>query len=169
MVSKPTLSGRSDASTDGVVIPFPVTQISGRDYNGAAMRPRTAPIERSSESFELGEWEVRPRNNELVSGRGTRHLEPMVMDLLVFMTASAPEVVSKNAIIDTVWEGRFISEGTLTNTIAELRRVLGDDARHPRFIETIPKRGYRVVAEIKGRELIAAFDRGERGSVQTRR
>jgi DNA-binding winged helix-turn-helix (wHTH) protein/tetratricopeptide (TPR) repeat protein len=104
---------------------------------------------------------VRPRDNELVLGQETRHLEPMVMDLLVFMTASAPEVVSKNAIIDSVWEGRYISEGTLTNTIAELRRVLGDDARHPRFIETIPKRGYRVVAEIRGLKTIKALGRGE--------
>ena len=161
IVSKLRHSSRQNEGAGGGVIPFPATHISGRDYNGPAMRPRTAPIERSSESFELGEWEVRPRNNELVSGRETRHLEPMVMDLLVFMTACAPEVVSKNAIIDTVWEGRFISEGTLTNTIAELRRVLGDDARRPRFIETIPKRGYRVVAEIKGQEMIAAFDRGD--------
>lgn len=124
------------------------------------MRPKPAPVERSGGSFELGGWEVRPRNNELVSGSETRHLEPMVMDLLVFMTASAPEVVSKNAIIDTVWDGRFISEGTLTNTIAELRRVLGDDARRPRFVETIPKRGYRVIAEIKGADSIADDGRG---------
>ena len=97
----------------------------------------------------LGDWEVRPRHNELVSGQETRHLEPKAMDLLVFMASSAPEVVSKNAIIDSVWEGRIISEGTLTNTIAELRRALGDDARHPRYIETIPKRGYCVVAAVE--------------------
>ncbi len=97
----------------------------------------------------LGDWEVRPRHNELVSEQETRHLEPKAMDLLVFMTSSAPEVVSKNAIIDSVWEGRIISEGTLTNTIAELRRALGDDARHPRYIETIPKRGYRLVAAVE--------------------
>jgi DNA-binding winged helix-turn-helix (wHTH) protein/tetratricopeptide (TPR) repeat protein len=97
----------------------------------------------------LGDWEVRPRHNELVSGQETRHLEPKAMDLLVFMASSAPEVASKNAIIDSVWEGRFISEGTLTNTIAELRRALGDDARHPRYIETIPKRGYCLVAAVE--------------------
>jgi DNA-binding winged helix-turn-helix (wHTH) protein/tetratricopeptide (TPR) repeat protein len=146
--------------THGVVIPFPATHALGSDYNGAAMRPETAPQEHSNSSFELGDWEVRPRHNELVSGRETRHLEPMVMDLLVFMTVSAPEVVSKNAIIDSVWEGRFISEGTLTNTIAELRRVLGDDARSPRYIETIPKRGYRVVANVTGVDAFTAVGGG---------
>ena len=153
-------SDRAVAGTFGVVIPFPATHVSGSDYNGAAMRPETAPQEKSSGSFELGDWKVRPRNNELASGRETRHLEPMVMDLLVFMTVSAPEVVSKNAIIDSVWEGRFISEGTLTNTIAELRRVLGDDARSPRYIETIPKRGYRVVADVQGVDAFTAVGGG---------
>ena len=155
-VGKPILGG-------GVVVPFPNTRTAGKDYNGAAMRPKTALREAASGFFELGDWEVRPNNNELVTGRETRHLEPMVMDLLVFMATRAPEVVSKNDIIDSVWEGRFISEGTLTNTIAELRRVLGDDARRPRYIETIPKRGYRVVAEIKGADAMPFAGRGIEG------
>jgi len=132
----------------GVVIPFPMTRASGTDYNGATMRPEPTPEARLTEPFRIGEWEVRPRVNELVSEHDVRHLEPMVMDLLLFITSNAPEVVSKDAIIDSVWEGRFISEGTLTNTVAELRRLLGDDARQPRYIETISKRGYRVVAEV---------------------
>ncbi len=113
------------------------------------MQTETAPSAEPIGPFRLGNWEVRPRRNELKSGQETRHLEPKAMNLLVFMTSNAPEVVSKNAIIDAVWEGRIISEGTLTNTIAELRRALGDDARHPRYIETIPKRGYRLVAAVE--------------------
>ncbi len=113
------------------------------------MRPETAPASEPIGPFRLGEWEVHPQRNELVSEQETRHLEPKAMDLLVFLTSSAPEVVSKNNIIDSVWEGRIISEGTLTNTVAELRRALGDDARDPRYIETIPKRGYRVVAPVE--------------------
>jgi len=142
-------TGRTVAGVGGVVIPFPVTRGPGRDYNGAAMCPEPVPSAKPIGPFMLGDWEVRPRHNELVSGQETRHLEPKAMDLLVFMTSRAPEVVSKNAIIDSVWEGRFISEGTLTNTIAELRRALGDDARHPRYIETIPKRGYCLVAAVE--------------------
>ena len=113
------------------------------------MQTETARSAEPIGPFRLGHWEVRPRHNELVSGQERRHLEPKAMDLLVFMTSNAPEVVSKNAIIDSVWEGRIISEGTLTNTVAELRRALGDDARHPRYIETIPKRGYRLVAAVE--------------------
>ena len=70
------------------------------------------------------------------------------MDLLGFLAAAGGRVVSKNDIIDAVWEGRFIAEATLTRSIADLRRALGDDQNTHRYIETIPKRGYRLVAPI---------------------
>jgi hypothetical protein len=57
-------------------------------------------------------------------------------------------VVPKDEVIDAVWEGRFIAETTLTRAIADLRRALGDDQRDPHYIETIPKRGYRLVAAV---------------------
>ena len=71
------------------------------------------------------------------------------MDALVLLADRGGEVVSKDELIDGVWEGRIISEGTLTNTIAELRGALGDDARNPRYIETIPKRGYRLICPVE--------------------
>lgn len=70
------------------------------------------------------------------------------MDLLAFLAASGGRVVSKDEIIDAVWQGRFIAEATLTRSVADLRRALGDDQRSPRYIETIPKRGYRLVAAV---------------------
>ena len=76
-----------------------------------------------------------------------RHLEPQVMDLLAFLASTGGRVVSKDEIIDAVWEGRFIAEATLTRSIADLRRALGDDQRRPQYIETIPKRGYRLVRD----------------------
>ena len=70
------------------------------------------------------------------------------MDLLAFLATTGGRVVSKDEIIDAVWEGRFIAESTLTRSIADLRRALGDDQRCPQYIETIAKRGYRLVASI---------------------
>ena len=72
------------------------------------------------------------------------------MDLLVFLARSGGRVVSKDDVIDAIWEGRFIADTTLTRAIADLRRALGDDQRHPQYIETIPKRGYRFVAAVAG-------------------
>lgn len=77
-----------------------------------------------------------------------RHLEPQMMDLLAFLATTGGRVVSKDEIIDVVWEGRFIAEATLTRSIADLRRALNDNQRSPQYIETIAKRGYRLVATI---------------------
>ena len=70
------------------------------------------------------------------------------MDLLVFLSSHEGTVVSRDEIIQAVWDGRCISESTLTRTVADLRRTLGDDARKCEYIETIPKRGYRLVARV---------------------
>jgi Transcriptional regulatory protein, C terminal/AAA ATPase domain len=70
------------------------------------------------------------------------------MDLLVFLAGSGGRVISRDEVIDAAWQGRFIAETTLTRAIADLRRALGDDQRDPQYIETIPKRGYRLVAPV---------------------
>jgi DNA-binding winged helix-turn-helix (wHTH) protein/tetratricopeptide (TPR) repeat protein len=99
--------------------------------------------------MRLREWVLHFDRNLLESAGGSRRLEPRAVDVLSLLVARAGEVVSKDELIDRVWESRIISEGTLTNTIAELRRALGDDARDPRFIETIPKRGYRLICPVE--------------------
>lgn len=99
--------------------------------------------------FALGDWLVRPSLNRVSRGDATVHLEPRAMDVLAFLALRAGHVVAKREIIDTVWRKHFISETTLTHTIAVLRGVLGDDAHEPRYIETIPKRGYRLVAPVR--------------------
>jgi hypothetical protein len=67
-------------------------------------------------------------------------------------------VVSRDEIIDAVWEGRFIAEATLTRAVADLRRALGDSQRTPLYIETIPKRGYRLVADVAAAGQPAVID-----------
>jgi len=98
--------------------------------------------------IRIGGWLAQPTRNLIRSDETVRRLEPQVMDLLVFLAGSAGRVVSKDEVIEAVWEGRFIAETTLTRAIADLRRALGDDQRDPRYIETIPKRGYRFVASV---------------------
>ncbi|HYL05711.1 MAG TPA: winged helix-turn-helix domain-containing protein [Thermoanaerobaculia bacterium] len=86
-------------------------------------------------------------------------VEPKVMEVLVCLARHAGRVVSKDELVREVWEGRFVSDDVVWRSVRELRRALGDEARAPRFIETIPKRGYRLlapVAEIAEREGIAA-------------
>jgi DNA-binding winged helix-turn-helix (wHTH) protein len=99
--------------------------------------------------FHIGGWLAQPARNLISDPTITRHLEPQVMDLLVFLAHAAGRVVSKDEIIGAVWDGRFIADTTLTRAVADLRRALGDDQRSPQYIETIPKRGYRLVASVR--------------------
>jgi TolB-like protein/Tfp pilus assembly protein PilF len=70
------------------------------------------------------------------------------MEVLVCLASQPGEPVSKETILKTVWPETFVSDDVLTRSVSELRRVLEDDPRAPRFIETIPKRGYRLVAAV---------------------
>lgn len=79
----------------------------------------------------------------------------MLMDLLVLLAENAGEVVSKEEILDRLWKTRFVAESALSRNIADLRRLLGDSDRHPRYIETVPKRGYRLIAAIERGRLFA--------------
>jgi WD40 repeat protein/DNA-binding winged helix-turn-helix (wHTH) protein len=109
----------------------------------------------SGRSFRVGAWLVQPEQNRLSDGVETVQLEPRVMDLLVYLADHAGEVVSRREILDSVWQQEFVSDTTLSAAVAVLRRTLADDARNPRYIETIAKRGYRMVAEIADPEAVA--------------
>jgi len=75
-------------------------------------------------------------------------IEPKVMAVLVCLARRAGRVVSKDELVQEVWEGRYVSDDVVWRSVRELRRALGDEARQPRFIETIPKRGYRLLAPV---------------------
>jgi serine/threonine-protein kinase len=104
-------------------------------------------------SFRVGEWRVEPTLNQIVRDsdpEGAVKLEPKAMQVLVCLAERAGEVVDKESVIREVWEGAFVSNEVLTNAIWELRRALGDDAKSSVFIQTIPKRGYRLVSPVSG-------------------
>ena len=99
--------------------------------------------------FQLGEWLVRPQDGSLGAPPRTARIEPLLMELLVCLCARAGEVVSKQELIDAVWEGRFVSDETIKASLYQLRKALDDSSRQPRFIETLPKRGYRMLVQPK--------------------
>jgi len=99
--------------------------------------------------FRIGEWLVEPSLNRVSRGDTTIQLELKWMDVLVCLAEQVGEVVSRIEIIDRVWATEFITDNTLTHTIAEIRSALGDDARNPSFIETIHRRGYRLIASVE--------------------
>ncbi|MGE0622603.1 MAG: winged helix-turn-helix domain-containing protein [Pseudomonadales bacterium] len=97
------------------------------------------------ETIELDGVEIRPADNSLrIDGREV-HLEPKVMAVLEILLEHPDTVVSRQTLMDRVWTDRVVGEEVLTRCISELRTALGDDARNPRFIRTIPKKGYRLL------------------------
>lgn len=103
----------------------------------------------TDEAFLVGECLVQPALNSLTCEGTARHVEPKCMDVLVHLAARAGEVVGRDELFAAVWSDVHVGDESLTNAIIKLRRALGDDARHPKIIETIPKRGYRLIAPVR--------------------
>jgi Flp pilus assembly protein TadD len=93
---------------------------------------------------------VKPDDGSLISSQRITRLEPLLMELLVFLCSRAGQVVSKHDVLKGVWRGRFVSDDTVKASFYQLRKALGDTPRKPRFIETLPKRGYRILIEPLG-------------------
>jgi DNA-binding winged helix-turn-helix (wHTH) protein/tetratricopeptide (TPR) repeat protein/TolB-like protein len=75
-------------------------------------------------------------------------LEPKSLRVLLLLVARRGKLIEKEAILEAVWKDTFVEESTLTRAVALIRKQLGDDPRHPRFIETVPTLGYRFMAQI---------------------
>jgi len=99
--------------------------------------------------FVLGDWTVQPGLNRLTRHGTVQHVRPQLMDVLVCLADSAGRTVHRDELLQTVWPGQStVSESAVARCIAELRQALGDQATAPTHIETIHKRGYRVIAPV---------------------
>jgi len=106
--------------------------------------------------FRVGNWVVRPQRLCIHHPGKTVHITPKSMAVLECLARAGGDVVSRNDLLDTVWPGAAVTDDVLTQCIVELRKAFDDSAQKPRFIETIPKRGFRLVAEV------APFEKGQR-------
>lgn len=99
--------------------------------------------------FRVGEWLVDPAVDELRRGGEVVKLEPRVMRLLVHLAEREGQTVSAEQLLDAVWSGVVVSPQSVYTSIAQLRRALegGDD--EPRYVVTVPRRGYRLVAPVE--------------------
>ncbi|MCX6552382.1 MAG: winged helix-turn-helix domain-containing protein, partial [Acidobacteria bacterium] len=101
-----------------------------------------------SADFCIGAWLVEPSLDRVSQNGTVLRLRPQLVDLLVVLAQHAGRTVSKETILASVWAGQHVAESGMTRCIAEIRQALGDDAHEPTMIQTIPKRGYRLVAPV---------------------
>ncbi|MGI9263600.1 MAG: tetratricopeptide repeat protein [Gammaproteobacteria bacterium] len=100
-------------------------------------------------NFLIEDWLVEVQLGRVSQGAEKKHLEPQVMKVLSFLASNAGEVVTKQELLDTLWNGSIVNDPALTRCISQIRQALGDDPKQPRYIQTIPKIGYRLVASIR--------------------
>jgi len=83
-----------------------------------------------------------------IDGQDTR-VEPQVFDVLSYLVEHRDRLVLKTELLDEIWGDRFVSESALTSRVKDARRLLGDDGRRQRVIQTVHGRGYRFVADVE--------------------
>jgi DNA-binding winged helix-turn-helix (wHTH) protein/tetratricopeptide (TPR) repeat protein len=99
--------------------------------------------------FLIGDRRVFVSLGRIKTPNGSTRLEPRVMDLLVYLAHRSGRVISRDDIIRDVWRATDVTDDVITRSISQIRRALSDDWRKIRVIETIPKRGYRLLPEVE--------------------
>ncbi len=102
----------------------------------------------------FGDCVLDSETRELFVGGKAVHLQPKAFQFLELLVQSRPKALSKGEIHEKLWPGTFVSDGTLTSVLAEVRQAIGDEAQEPRFIRTVHRFGYAfcgAAQEVSGR------------------
>lgn len=102
-----------------------------------------------SQSFRLGDWEVSITANSLKRQDEIVVIEPKMMNVLAYLAEHAGQVISTEQLLIEFWRGTFYGDAPVQKCIAMLRKKLGDNPKQPLYIETVQRRGYRVIAEVQ--------------------
>src|SRR6185369_14662094 len=104
-----------------------------------------------SRIYEFEDFRLDAKSHRLFRRAGNElvPLTPKAVELLLFFVRNAERVLSKEELLDAVWENSFVEEANLSQTIFVLRKTLGENTKEPRFILTVPNHGYQFIAPIK--------------------
>ncbi|HET9210935.1 MAG TPA: protein kinase, partial [Thermoanaerobaculia bacterium] len=112
--------------------------------------------------FFVADWRVRPALGHLEREGVVVEVEARSMQVLACLARHAQQVVSKERLIGEIWGGAFVSEEVLSHAIWDLRKAFGDEARNPHYIQTIARKGYRLLAEVSYRVAPERLEVGSR-------
>ena len=101
-----------------------------------------------AESFQVGDWRVRPGSCEIVRNNNIVRLEPKVMTLLQLLASRPGEAFTRMELEEHVWPGVIVGYDALTKSVGKLREALGDTGKPSSYVQTIPKKGYRLIAPV---------------------
>ena len=95
--------------------------------------------------FRFGDFVLHMERFELRKGGMPIHLQPKTFDVLCYLVSHPGRLIDKDELLRAVWPDVIVTENSLTRCIKDLRKALDDDAAHPRYIENIARRGYRLL------------------------
>ncbi|HSN73270.1 MAG TPA: winged helix-turn-helix domain-containing protein [Steroidobacteraceae bacterium] len=99
--------------------------------------------------YRFGDFELDPAKAELRTGSEIRRLEPQVFALLAFLVEHRERYVSKDEILEKVWDGRIVTDSAIASRIKSARKAIGDDGKSQRLIRTLHGQGFRFVAAVR--------------------
>ena len=104
---------------------------------------------RVKQLYEFGPFRLDPAEHTLLCNGRPIPLRPKVFDILLVLIENHGHLVEKEALMNSVWTEQFVEEGNINKNISMLRRALGEGDKGQQYIETVPKRGYRFVADVR--------------------
>lgn len=123
---------------------------SSADLGPSGPHPRQTDSTQSTLYF--GTFQLHLATRSLHAGGRQLELRPKNFDLLLYLLENRGRLITKNECLEQVWPDCVVSENVLTQSIAEIRKTLGDDFHHPNFIKTVPRRGYIFIAEVQSEQ-----------------
>ncbi|MFT4924140.1 MAG: DNA-binding winged helix-turn-helix (wHTH) protein/TolB-like protein [Phenylobacterium sp.] len=102
-----------------------------------------------STEFTIGEWLVTSQTSEISRHGQVKTLDPRIMALLMFLVEHQGKVISRSELIEQVWQNVLVNDNTINWSIGQLRKALDDQPSQPRYIRTIPKKGYQFIATVE--------------------
>lgn len=99
-------------------------------------------------TFFVGKWEVDPLHNTIRCGSEQHDIEPKAMQVLEYLARHAGRTIYRDTLFEALWPKQVVTEGALTRVISHLRRCLDDLSKRPRYIVTVRKTGYRLIAKV---------------------
>ncbi len=99
-------------------------------------------------TYRFGPYTLDPGSYRLLNGDEIIQLSPKIIDLLLYLVARQPALVSKEDLFKALWPDVAVTDNALTQAVSELRQALGDDPSKPTYVQTVARRGYRFIAPV---------------------
>ncbi len=98
--------------------------------------------------IQLGELVLNEHLSVIMIDGQEVSLDPKMLDLLMLFCQKSEQLIGRQEILDTVWAGSIVTDNAVNKLVASLRKILGDDSKNPKYIQTVPKRGYRLICAV---------------------